>query len=193
MKTVFGLGNPGQQYKNNRHNVGFKALDNLAKAEGIKFKRSFKTGAYIAKKKIGKEEVLFVKPLTFMNNSGLCVRKILQKYKISADDVLMVYDDADLPLGAIRFRPRGSSAGHRGMASIIEALNTEEINRLKIGINSLQTRSRELADYVLSDFLDSEGDIVQEAIRKASYACKDWINKGVDFVMKNYNRRGGPE
>jgi len=193
VKTVFGLGNPGQQYKNNRHNIGYKVLDSLAKAEGIKFKRSFKTGAYIAKKKIDKEEVLFVKPLTFMNNSGLCVRKVLQYYKVSVDDTLIIYDDVDLPLGALRFRSGGSSAGHRGMASIMEALDTKEINRLRLGISGSQTRIGELADYVLSDFLDSEENIVQEAISKASCACKDWINKGVDFVMKNYNRRGGLE
>lgn len=191
MKIIFGLGNPGQQYKNNRHNVGYKVLDSLVGNQGVKFKRSFKTGAYIAKKKTGKEEIIFVKPLTFMNNSGLCVRKVLKYYKISVDDVLIVYDDADLSLGAIRFRQKGSSAGHRGMTSIIEVLNTEQISRVRVGISG--SRIGELADYVLSDFLDSEKDIVKETVAKAGCACIDWANKGVEFVMKNYNRRGGLE
>lgn len=186
MKIIFGLGNPGQQYKKNRHNIGFTVVDEVASKLGIKFKRSFKTPALIAKKSKG-EVILLVKPRTFMNNSGICVRKVISNYKVPAEDILIIYDDADLALGVIRFRQKSSSGGHRGMSAIISALGTEEISRLKIGISNVKVG--ELSEYVLSDFTDSEQNILQEVTGNAACACMDWINQGIESVMKNYNGR----
>ena len=189
MKLIFGLGNPGQQYKNNRHNVGYQVLESLVSEKGLEFKRSFRTSSYIAKKKNAEEWIFFVKPRTFMNNSGLCVKKVLNKYKVDFLDVLIIYDDTDLSLGRIRFRTGGSCAGHRGMASIKSALENEEINRLRVGIGSSQ--GQELSDYVLSDFSKEEREILDSTISEAASASWDWVNEGIDFSMQKYNRRGG--
>ena len=189
MKIIFGLGNPGQQYRNNRHNVGYKVLESLASNQNLEFKRSFRTSSYIAKKKDPEGWVFFVKPRTFMNNSGLCVKKALNKYKANFSDVLIIYDDTDLPLGKIRFRAGGSGGGHRGMASIVSALGSEEVNRLRVGIGSSQ--GQELSDYVLSDFSKIEREILANTIQEAASASLDWVNKGIDFSMQEYNRRGG--
>ena len=189
MKIIFGLGNPGQQYKNNRHNVGYKVLERLAGNENLEFKRSFRTSSYIAKSKDAKSWVFLIKPRTFMNNSGLCVKKVLNKYKVNLSDILIIYDDTDLPLGKIRFRAGGSCAGHRGMASIVSVLGSENINRLRVGIGSCQ--DQELSDYVLSDFSKTEREIVDSTIQDAVSASLDWVNQGINFSMQEYNRRGG--
>ncbi len=189
MKIIFGLGNPGQQYRNNRHNVGYKVLESLVSDQNLEFKRSFRTSSYIAKKKDPEGWFFFVKPRTFMNNSGLCVKKVLNKYKVSLSDVLIIYDDADLPLGKIRFRVGGSCAGHRGMVSIVSALGSEDLSRLRIGIGSSQ--NQELSDYVLSDFSKAEREILDTAIQEAASASLDWVNRGINFSMQKYNRRGG--
>jgi len=189
VKIIFGLGNPGRQYKNNRHNVGYKVLESLTSDQNLEFKRSFRTSSYIAKKKDPGGWVIFIKPRTFMNNSGLCVKKVLNKYKVSLPDILIIYDDTDLPLGKIRFRAGGSCAGHRGMASIAEALRSEEVNRLRVGIGSSQ--GQELSGYVLSDFSKTEREILDNTIREAASASLDWANEGIDFSMQKYNRRGG--
>ncbi len=189
MKIIFGLGNPGRQYKNNRHNVGYQVLESLVSDQGLKFKKSFRISAYIAKKKDAEEWIFLVKPRTFMNNSGLCVKKVLNKYKVNLSDVLIIYDDIDLPLGKIRFRTGGSCAGHRGMVSIVSALENEKVNRLRVGIGSSQ--GRELSDYVLSDFSKEEREILDSTIREAVSASLDWVNEGIDFSMQKYNRQGG--
>lgn len=189
MKIIFGLGNPGQKYRNNRHNVGFMVVDSLAASQGVIFKKSFTAKANIAKGGESQNWIFLVKPRTFMNNSGLCVKKVLNKYKISRDNILIIYDDVDLPLGAIRFRPYGSCAGHRGMASIKNELGSEEISRLRIGIGG--SNNIKLSEYVLSDFLCSEKEVLTKVIQEAVSAIGDWRNKGIDFVMKKYNKRGG--
>jgi len=189
VKIIFGLGNPGQQYKDNRHNVGYKVLDSLASSQNLDFKRSFRTSSYIAKKKDLENWAFFIKPRTFMNNSGICVKKALSKYKVKFSDILIIYDDSDLPLGNIRFKAGGSSAGHRGIASIISALGSEDVNRLRIGIGSSQ--NQELADYVLSDFSKTERETLGSVIQEAASASLEWVSEGIDFSMQKYNRRGG--
>ena len=189
VKIIFGLGNPGRQYNNNRHNVGYKVLESLASSQNLEFKRSFRTSSYIAKKKDPGGWVFLVKPRTFMNNSGSCAKKILNKYKVNLAEILVVYDDTDLPLGKIRFRARGSCAGHRGMTSIVSALASEEVNRLKVGIGSPQ--NQQLSDYVLSDFSKMEAKVLNSVVSEAVAASWDWANKGIDFSMQKYNRRGG--
>jgi PTH1 family peptidyl-tRNA hydrolase len=186
MKVIVGLGNPGVKYRNNRHNVGFMVVDEIAKKQNSVFKKGFLANGYTAKIAIGKKNVILLKPATFMNNSGLCVRKIAAKYGVAPSDLLIIYDDADLPLGAIRIKKSGSSGGHQGMASIIDNLGTSEIARVRIGID--KSARQDLADYVLSDFSSEEKEEINQAILTATSACIDWVNSEIEPVMANYNK-----
>ena len=159
----------------------------FANLEKIRFRKSLRLTAEIAKKHLRGQEVLLVKPRTFMNNSGVCVKKFLDKYKLSTDDVLIVYDDTDLAYGSLIFREKGSCAGHNGMRSIVSSIGTEQIDRLRIGIGS-PTRG-ELSDYVLSDFSISEKKVLNASISEAVLAARDWIDRDSDFLMREYNRR----
>lgn len=169
MKIIFGLGNPGPKYKKNRHNVGYRILDKIAETKKSSFKK----------------KVILTKPAGYMNDCGLSVRQTCRKHKVSFDDILLVYDDADLPLGKIRFRKSGSCGGHRGMASTAHSLETEDIARLKVGIGRDDTM--DMADYVLSDFLPAEEELLEQIVKKASLACIDWVEQDMDSVMKKYN------
>jgi len=191
VKIIFGLGNPGRQYKNTRHNIGKLVVDQLSRTKKFKFKRSITLKAFLAKGVIGSEQVLFVKPQTYMNNSGRCVVCCLKRYKVLEQNALIVHDDIDLPFGQMRFRRSGSSAGHRGIGSIIAETESIQINRLKLGIG--RPIRGEVCDYVLSDFGAKDQKILDEVIERACLACQDWISFGSDFVMKSYNRRGGSE
>jgi PTH1 family peptidyl-tRNA hydrolase len=185
VKVIVGLGNPGLKYKNNRHNAGFMVLDEIAKHEKVLFKKSFLWNCYFVKITAGQEVMLLIKPLTYMNNSGRCVKKIFSKYVLEAKDLLIVYDDADLPLGALRLKTCGSSGGHQGLASIITQLNSQDFPRLKLGID--KNTGADLADYVLSDFSAQEKETISESIAKAASACVDWVKRGNEYVMQNYN------
>lgn len=189
MKIILGLGNPGHKYRNNRHNIGYRILEELADNRRVKFVRSIKFSAYLAEDNLNDEKILLVKPRTFMNNSGLCLKKIVKKYKPNTRDILVVYDDVDLRLGSIRFSQRGSCAGHRGMASVLSVITTDSINRLRIGIGVPE--SGELSDYVLSDFNFQEKNLLDDVIKKSVSGCKDWVREGIESVMSKYNRRGG--
>ena len=185
MRVIVGLGNPGKRYTATRHNAGFAVLDELAKECFVRFKRSLINSAYIAKINKEGQQVLLIKPATFMNNSGVCVKKVIKRYGVKIDDVLVVYDDADLKLGAIRFRMKGSSAGHKGMSSVMEYLGTDLIQRIRIGIG--RPENSNLSDYVLSGFAGSEKEIFRTAVEKASRCCWDWIDKEANFVMQECN------
>jgi len=191
VKIIFGLGNPGKQYKNTRHNIGKMVVEELSQTKKLKFKRSITLRAFLAKGIIDKEEVIFVKPQNFMNNSGRCVVSFLKRYRITEQNVLIVHDDIDLLFGQIRFRRSGSSAGHKGMDSIIAEIGNTQISRLKLGVG--RPDKGEISDYVLSDFKAREQNTLDKVIKQACLACKDWVFFGSDFVVKSYNRRGGLE
>ncbi len=169
------MGNPGRTYAFTRHNIGFMALDELAKQKSFIFKRSVLKKSYIAVKDIAGGAVMLAKPLAYMNNSGKCVKKIIGSKKISLDDVLIVYDDVDLELGKIRFKASGGSAGHKGFTSILDILQTNKINRLRVGIGRPADRAVEISDYVLSNFDKSEKIFLKEAINKTVQHCWDWL------------------
>jgi PTH1 family peptidyl-tRNA hydrolase len=188
MKAIFGLGNPGDNYKNNRHNAGFIVMDSLAEEASSRFKRNAGLSGYIACAVIDSQDLLFVKPDTFMNNSGLCVKKVLNKYKIDLRDFLVVYDDVEIPLGILRFRDKGGYAGHRGMESIALELGTKDFNRLRLGIDR-PSGTYDLAQYVLADFSRKEKDILNETIEKATAGCLEWIRSGPAYAMNKYNNR----
>lgn len=190
MKIIFGLGNPGLQYKNTRHNVGFMVLDGLVKQEAKEFKKDKGLEGYLTTLVLDKEKVVLCKPDTFMNNSGICVKKVISFFKADSSlEVLVVYDDIDLPLGDLRFKNKGSSGGHNGMASIIEYLNNENIQRLKIGIGRpSQDKEQDIAKYVLSNFDKSQAEEIKDRLSLATLACKDWLVFGMNFCSQKYNK-----
>ncbi|MCF7916563.1 MAG: aminoacyl-tRNA hydrolase [Candidatus Omnitrophica bacterium] len=182
MKIIVGLGNPGKNYSENRHNIGAKVVDQLASNYKINLKRSVRQKAWLGELKINSDSFLLVKPRTYMNNSGLCVGRVLAKYKVSVEDLLVVYDDADLELGVLRTKKKGSSGGHRGIASIVDILGTEEVNRLKVGIG--RSVDHDLSDYVLSDFSYEEKKELTKVISKAAEISLNWFKAKKEKTIK---------
>ncbi len=180
MKIIVGLGNIGEKYLKTRHNAGFLTLDQLVsemEEEGIevKWKEESKFRAIIAKVKYKEEDVLLVKPTTLMNLSGQAVRLIMDFYKEPIENLTVIFDDIDLPLGTIRIREKGSAGTHKGMKSIIQELGTEEFKRIRIGIESRGEFAPKLQDihsFVLSDFLEREYPLIFESIKEACEAIK---------------------
>lgn len=167
MKIIIGLGNPENKYKNTRHNTGFITLDTLAKKLDVNFSFAKKFNSEIAETNLNNEKTLLVKPQTFMNNSGTAIQALVSFYKIDPKkDLTIIYDDIDLPLGEIRTSGQ-SAGGHNGMQSIITNLNTNEINRFRIGILNLpKDQIQDTANYVLGNFTKKEQEKIQEAINK---------------------------
>lgn len=186
MRIIFGLGNPGIKYRGTRHNIGYRVIEELARSESCNFKLSLKFNADVAIFKIEKEKIILVKPGSYMNNSGVCLVNLLNFYKTDIQHCLVVYDDADLALGVLRFREKGSAGGHKGMESIIEYAETDKINRLRVGIGRSQQKI-DLADYVLSEFFPEEKEVLNESILRAVSACIDWLRFGNGYVMEKYN------
>ncbi len=177
MYLIVGLGNPGKKYELTRHNVGFLVVDKLAKDSGFEFKKKTSVEASLAEGTIGDERVLLCKPQTFMNASGRSVKSILQKYPVEIKDVLVVYDDADLEFGDIRLKPGGSSAGHNGIESIIEAFGKgTNIARVRVGIGRPSHQDIPLEDFVLQKFSKQEqeklNEVLDNAIEKIMEAVK---------------------
>ncbi len=203
MKAIFGLGNPGRKYSKTRHNVGFMVVSSLGEEMGISIKKS-KFNAKIGTGKIGgierekrdngdggvrggmgDETLLLVLPQTYMNRSGYCVSAVLDFYRLSPEDIIVVTDDIDLDFGRIRIRPRGGSGGHRGMKSIIEELNKSDFIRLRIGVG--RGENEDPADFVLSRFSSSESLQLEEIIERAKESLFSILHDGVDIAMNRFN------
>lgn len=188
MKLIVGLGNPGILYKNSRHNIGICVVRDLAKRYNIKLK-SDKSGLYReGHGKIKGMDFLLAYPLVFMNLSGESIAHLIKKYRIQLEDLLVVCDDLDLELGKIRIRPFGSSAGHKGVKSIIEHLKSEAFPRLRIGIGR-PTSKPKVKDFVLSQFKTKETDLITEAINRAVECCRVWLTGGIKDSMNQFNRK----
>lgn len=186
MKLIFGLGNPGFRYKNTRHNIGFLAVDRFAKSNKAKIeKKGF--GSLFEKLIVAGEEVVLIKPQTFMNNSGEAVSAAREKFAADRGGMLIVCDDVNLELGMLRFRAGGSAGGHKGLESIIRELGTEDFNRLRIGIGG--QKGRPLKDYVLSRFGLNERLVVKETIAAAADAAGAWISDGIEEAMNRFNAK----
>lgn len=181
MKIIIGLGNPDKKYLKNRHNVGFMILDEFIKElkkENISVIEENKFEAVIVKVKYQNEDLLLVKPLTFMNNSGEAVSKILNFYKQPTENIIVIYDDIDLPLGTIRYREKGSAGTHNGMRSIIEHLGNQNFERIRIGIEARGETSpvqQDLSSFVLSDFSKEELKKLQTVIPEAINKLKSLV------------------
>jgi len=186
---IVGLGNPGLAYRHNRHNVGFMVADALADKLEIPLKR-VKFKAQIGNGKLGDIPVIIAKPLTFMNNSGEAVAPLVRYFKVPLERLLVIHDDMDLPLGTLRMRPSGGSAGHNGMLSIFDKLGTNAIPRLRVGIGRPPGRM-DPADYVLQDFPRSEEELLSMVIAQACEAALAFITTGLEKAMNTYNGEVG--
>jgi len=187
VKLVVGLGNPGPEYRNSRHNLGFMALDALAKDLLLEFKldkdsRSMRTTTFFN----NKEDVVLCKPLTYMNLSGESVLKLKTINKLTARDILVVCDDISLELGRLRIRAKGSSGGHKGLNSIIKVLGSNEFSRLRVGV-SLPKKNQDVSDYVLTDFSSSEKKTIRQALDTVKEAVLCWLKEGTETAMNKYN------
>jgi peptidyl-tRNA hydrolase, PTH1 family len=192
VKLIVGLGNPGIEYQFTPHNIGFLAVDRIAQQCGVMIDNRH-SRAMTARARIGNQEVLLAKPETFMNLSGLSVRELVEKTGVEAQkDLIVVYDELDLPLGMIRIRERGSSAGHNGMQSIINALETEEITRMRLGV-APQPPAKGGANYILSPFRKSQLVAVDELLDLAATAVQVVFEEGVAAAMNRFNRKNKPD
>lgn len=191
MKLIVGLGNPGKAYARNRHNVGFQCLNHFAKLHSIRFDRR-QCQARVGIGKVRNEKLLLAKPGTFVNLTGKSLACLVRRYKVPLSDLLVIYDDLDLPLGRIRLRQSGSSGGHKGMNSIISALGSEDFARARVGIGRPQVEGKSLSEdaiisYVLSDFSPEEEAIIKPAIARASEAIDCFLTQGIKAAMNKFN------
>lgn len=192
MKLIVGLGNPGIEYQFTPHNLGFLTIDRLADQCGVEV-RNRHCRALTARAVIGSEPVLLAKPETFMNLSGMSVRELVAEHKVQPEtDLVVIYDELDLPYGTIRIRQRGSSAGHNGMESVIDALGTQEFLRIRIGI----APERKIADgakYVLTPFRKGQLKTIDEILETAAEAVNVIVKEGPAKAMNRFNRKAEPE
>jgi PTH1 family peptidyl-tRNA hydrolase len=185
---IVGLGNPGREYRLNRHNAGFLFVDRLAEKLGVTFSR-LESKALVTKAEHAGNRIVLAKPQTYMNLSGKSVSSLVRFYKISQPNLLVAYDDVDLPLGAIRLRPGGGSAGQKGMRSTIESLGTQEFARLRLGIGRPPGRM-DAAAYVLQDFSTGEMQTFSETLDRAVQAALVYVTEGLEAAMNQYNGEG---
>lgn len=187
MRMIVGLGNPGEKYKENFHNLGFIVCDRLAQKLKVKFSLKASLKCMLASGKIGGEKFLIVKPLTYMNLSGESVRAVISYYKIDTKDLLVVYDDLDINIGELRFRENGSAGTHNGMKSVINELSSEDFPRLRIGIKK-ENEFIDTIDYVLSDIPKEKMPVFLETTERAMNCAEDFLSAAPsEILMQKYN------
>jgi len=193
LKLIVGLGNPGKAYAHNRHNIGFRCINYLARLHSIPIKMH-QCQSKVGTGKIAGVEVLLVKPKTFVNLSGEAVGRLMRKYNISIDGLLVIYDDLDLPLGKLRLRAGGSAGGHKGINSIISALGSEDFPRIKVGIGRPTEEDRAaitdeavIVGYVLSDFTPQEEQLIKPTIATVAEASDCVLTEGIVAAMNKFN------
>ena len=192
MKLIVGLGNPGREYRETRHNVGFMVVEEIARRYALSWGQAPAQvpDAFIAKR-FGTEPVLLAKPLTYMNLSGDAVAALMRYFDVPTTDVLIVVDEADLPFGKLRARARGSAGGHNGLKSIIERLGTTEFSRLRLGVGRGDDQ-RKLSDHVLSIFERGQRAELESFITRAADAAEMFVAEGIGKVMNTYNPEAAP-
>ena len=182
---IVGLGNPGREYRETRHNVGFMLLDRLSVKLNARFTR-LQSMALVASANYQERKIILAKPQTFMNLSGQSVQGLMHFYKLPLENLLIAHDDLDLPVGTIRIRPDGGSAGQKGMRSSIERLGTDEFPRLRLGIGR-PPGHMEAPDYVLQDFSKADLTIISETLDRAMGAVLEFVVNGLDIAMNRFN------
>ena len=185
MKLIVGLGNPGNEYVDTRHNIGYSLLDYLCKDTNVVYRNKFNSN-YV-EVMINGEKIILVKPLTYMNLSGIAVKKFVDFYKIDIDDILIIQDDLDMNLGKIKFVYDSSSGGHNGIKDIEKYLNTKKYLRLKIGISN--DKNRDTKDYVLGKFNNEELKILNDSYYKLRDLFSDFVNLNKNELMSKYNNK----
>ncbi len=185
MRLIIGLGNPGTQYEHTRHNVGFRVVDMLAANYGWKWER--RKRVMIASGNIGSEKVILVKPLTYMNNSGEVVGDLVHWHKVQPEDILVIYDELDLPVGKMRLRAKGSAGGHNGLDNIVHHLHTNQFPRLRIGIGRPVNHRMEIVDYVLGLPSADERIALEIGEKRAAEAIPLIIQQGLEAAMNSIN------
>jgi PTH1 family peptidyl-tRNA hydrolase len=191
MRLIVGLGNPGRIYAHNRHNVGFRCLNYFARLHSVRFDHR-QCRARIGVGKKGSEQLLLAKPGTFMNLSGRSVACLVHKHQITLNDLLVIYDDLDLPLGKIRLRQSGGSGGHKGMNSIISAVGGETFSRIRVGIGRPDAGEQSMSEdavvnYVLSDFSSQEEAAIKPVIARVAEAIDCFLTQGIEAAMSKFN------
>jgi PTH1 family peptidyl-tRNA hydrolase len=187
---IVGLGNPGETYNQTRHNIGFRAVDLLARKHGLEFKKQLKAKGLLAEGKIGEDPVKILKPLTFMNLSGEAVAHLMHYYQIDLSRLLILSDDVALPLGQMRLRINSGSGGHNGLQSIEDCLQTNRYPRLRIGVGDRE--QGELSDYVLGRFSKEEETLLPSVLERAVKAVEIWLDSGLTSAMNFANRSSTP-
>ncbi|GAB6159241.1 aminoacyl-tRNA hydrolase [Desulfotomaculum varum] len=185
MKLIVGLGNPGPAYAHTRHNVGFMVIDSLARQLGAEVNKE-QHKALVGQAAIGGTRVILAKPQTYMNLSGQAVVALMNWYKLTPEDLLVIADDMDLPPGFLRMRKKGSDGGQKGLRNIIELLGTQEFPRLRLGIGR---PAHGAVDHVLGKIAGTEAELLQEAIARAAEAAKTWVLEGTDKAMNKFNQK----
>ncbi|MDX1631269.1 MAG: aminoacyl-tRNA hydrolase [Thermoanaerobaculia bacterium] len=183
-RLILGLGNPGSEYRETRHNVGFLVVDEIARRLGAPLEPGD------CRCRVGRcGDLMLAEPETFMNRSGYAASCLREVHGIEPGEMLVVYDDIDLPLGTLRLRPGGSPGGHRGMESVVENLRTDSIPRLRLGIREGETAPKggALVDFVLSPFPEGLRDEVEQMVERGADACEAWIDEGIDRAMNRFN------
>lgn len=188
MKVIVGLGNPGDEYERTPHNMGFLVVDCLAERMGCRLKASSRFEAKVGSANHAGEELILIQPQTYMNNSGRAVGAVLAYRKMSPADLMVVMDDADIPLGSLRLRKKGGTGGHRGLASISEVLGTSDYGRVRVGIGRGTTRD-DLVDHVLGSFSREEWAVARIAVETAADAVLAAVEQGMDAAMNRFNTR----
>ncbi len=184
MYIIVGLGNPGKKYENTRHNMGFLTVDLLAENHDIKINK-IKFKALVGEGKIAGQKVVLVKPQTYMNLSGESVRQVVDFYKIDSQNLIVIYDDIDIPTGSVRVRKKGSSGTHNGMRNILYQIQTEDFPRIRVGIGS--GKKENLINYVTGGFTKEEKTLLEDAVTSAAAAASCIVEKGIEKAMNEYN------
>ncbi|MEK7545255.1 MAG: aminoacyl-tRNA hydrolase [Patescibacteria group bacterium] len=184
---IVGLGNIGKEYEATRHNVGFKCVDEIQKSwQGTEWKEEKKWQCFISEVQKNGEKILLAKPTTFMNNSGIAIEALSKYYKMNPDEILVIYDDIDLPFGTTRLRKKGGPGTHNGMKSMVIQLGTENFPRIRIGIENRQNPI-EIVDYVLGKWTKEEQKQLQEVIKKIPEICEEILKNSFEAAMNTYN------
>ncbi|MCD6453280.1 MAG: aminoacyl-tRNA hydrolase [Dehalococcoidales bacterium] len=187
MKLIVGLGNPGRGYAHNRHNIGFMCLSHFARKQGIRFDRQ-QGKARIGTGEFAGDKLILAKPQTYINLSGESVSRLVKKFEVNLDDLLVIQDDLDLPLGKIRLRYGSGSGGHNGVASLIDALGSQDFCRLRVGIGRpISATGPDIISYVLGDFTSEEKRIINQVIPIVSEAILHFLTEGLTSAMNRYN------
>lgn len=186
MKLIVGLGNPGKNYENTRHNMGFMALNEIAKTLNVTFSKEKFNGLYVSTT-YKNEKIILLKPQCYMNLSGEVISKFMSFYKIRIDDFLVIHDDLDLPVGSFKIKPGGSPGGHNGLKNIESHLHTKQYKRIKIGVSN--DKNRDTKEYVLEKIGKKDMDLLQNVLEKMPMIFEDYMSLSYDLLMNKYNRK----